>query len=74
MPSPRFIFLGFDDLPSHKTMVKGFLLTHRRAGALWMLAQEKGVGHRVVGSRDLAIIYFEEVMKKRHLRIAMGYK
>lgn len=72
--TPGLFFVGLDDLPSRKAMVKGLFLTHRRAGALWTLAEEKGVGHEVVGSRDLAVIYFEEVMKKRLLQNAMGYK
>jgi pimeloyl-ACP methyl ester carboxylesterase len=72
--TPGLFFVGLDDLPSRKTMVKGLFLTHRRAGALWTLAEEKGVGHEVIGSRDLAVIYFEEVMKKRLRLNAMGYK
>jgi hypothetical protein len=72
--TPGLFFVGLDDLPSRNTMVKGLFLTHRRAGALWTLAEEKGVGHEVVGSRDLAVTYFEEVMKKRLPENAMGYK
>ena len=72
--TPGLFFVGLDDLPSRTTMVRGLFLTHRRAGALWTLAEEKGVGHEVVGSRDLALIYFEEVMKKRLPENAMGYK
>ena len=72
--TPGLFFIGLADLPSRSTMIKGMFLTNRRAGALWTLAEEKGVGHEVVGSRDLAVTYYEEVMKARMSDNAIGYK
>lgn len=72
--TPGLFFIGLDDLPSRNAIIKGIYLTNRRAGALWTLAEEKDVGHEVVGSRDLAVEFYEEVMKKRLPKDAIGYK
>ena len=72
--TPGLFFIGLADLPSRSTMIKGMYLTNRRAGALWTLAEEKDVAHEVVGSRDLGIVYFEEIMKARMSENALGYK
>jgi len=72
--TPGIYFIGLTDLPSRNNMIKGMYLTNRRAGALWTLAEEKGVAHEVAGSRDLAVLFYEEVMKKRLPDNAMGYK
>jgi hypothetical protein len=72
--TPGLYFIGLEDLPSRNNMIKGMYLTNRRAGALWTLAEEKGVAHAVAGSRDLAVSYYEAVMKLRMTDGAMGYK
>lgn len=72
--TPGLFLIGLTDLPSRNTMIKGMYLTNRRAGALWTLGEEKGVSHEVVGGRDLAVEFYEEVMKKRLPTDAMGYK
>ncbi len=72
--TPGLFLIGLTDLPSRNTMIKGMYLTNRRAGALWTLAEEKDVAHELVGGRDLAVIFYEEVMKKRLPENAMGYK
>lgn len=36
-----------------------------RAGALWGLVEEPGVGHAVNRSRDLAIMFFDDVIPLR---------
>jgi len=72
--TPGLFFIGLDDLPSRNAIIRGIYLTNRRAGALWTLAEEKGVGHEVVGSRDLAVEFYEEVMKKRLPKDVLGYK
>ena len=72
--TPGLFLIGLDDLPSRNAIIKGIYLTNRRAGALWTLAEEKGVGHEVVGSRDLAVEFYEEVMKMRLPKDALGYK
>jgi len=72
--TPGLYSIGLDDLPSRNTMIKGMYLTNRRAGALWTLAEEKGVAHEVAGSRDLAAAYFEAIMTMRMVDGALGYK
>lgn len=72
--TPGLFFIGLNDLPSRSTMIKGMYLTNRRAGALWTLAEEKDVAHEVVGSRDLAVKFYEQIMKARLSDDAMGYK
>ncbi|MDG1707793.1 MAG: hypothetical protein P8H03_03485, partial [Emcibacteraceae bacterium] len=63
--TPGLYSIGLDDLPSRNTMIKGMYLTNRRAGALWTLAEEKGVAHEVADSRNLAISYYETIMDMR---------
>lgn len=72
--TPGLYFVGLSDLVSRNTIIKGIFTTNRRAGALWTYVEEKGVGHEVVGSRDLALVFYEEVMSKRLPNDAMGYK
>lgn len=72
--TPGLYAIGLDDLPSRNTMIKGMYLTNRRAGALWTLAEEKGVAHEVADSRNLATAYYEAIMKMRMVDGALGYK
>lgn len=72
--TPGLYVIGLADLPSRNSMIRGMYLTNRRAGALWTLVEEKGVAHEVAGSRDLAVTYYEAVMKLRMTEGAMGYK
>ncbi|MDG1438206.1 MAG: hypothetical protein P8P98_04460 [Emcibacteraceae bacterium] len=72
--TPGLYSIGLDDLPSRNTMIKGMYLTNRRAGALWTLAEEKGVAHEVADSRNLATAYYETIMKMRMVDGALGYK
>ena len=65
---------GLNDLVSRNSMIKGIFATNRRAGALWTYVEEKGVAHEVVGGRDLAVIFYEEALKKRLPDDAIGYK
>ena len=50
---PGLLFTGAQDLEN------------RRAGALWALTQEPGVGHAVARSRDLAAMLFEDMIAAR---------
>lgn len=72
--TPGLYSIGLDDLPSRNTMIKGMYLTNRRAGALWTLAEEKGVAHEVADSRNLATSYYEAIMEMRMVVGALGYK
>ena len=38
---------------------------NRRAGALWALAEEPGAAHIVGRSRDVALVFFEDVIPLR---------
>lgn len=38
---------------------------NRRAGAQWALAEEPGAGHVIGRSRDLAMLFFEDVLLLR---------
>jgi len=70
--TPGLYFVGLSDLVSRSCIIKDIFTTNRRAGALWTYVEEQGVGHEVVGSRDLALIFYEEVMSKRLPDDAMG--
>jgi pimeloyl-ACP methyl ester carboxylesterase len=72
--TPGLFLIGLNDIPSRNAIIKGIYLTNRRAGALWTLAEEKGVAHEIVGGRDLAVTFYEEVMKVRLPKNAIGYK
>lgn len=72
--TPGLYSIGLDDLPSRNTIIKGMYLTNRRAGALWTLAEEKGVAHEVADSRELATSYYEAIMTMRMVDGALGYK
>ncbi len=72
--TPGLYVIGLEDLPSRNSMIRGMYLTNRRAGALWTLVEEQGVAHEVAGSRDLAVSYYEAVMKLRMTEGALGYK
>ena len=43
----------------------GLFAINRRAGALWALAVEPGVSHAVAGSKDMAALFFDEVIPLR---------
>ena len=42
------------------------------AGALWALAVEPGVGHEVAGSKDMAALFFDELIPLRLPAMASG--
>lgn len=72
--TPGLYSIGLDDFPSRNLMIKGMYLTNRRAGALWTLAEEKGVAHEVADSRNLATSYYEAIMEMRMVDNAIGFK
>jgi hypothetical protein len=45
--------------------VTGLFAVNRRAGALWALATEPGAGHIVGRSRDVALVFFDDVLRLR---------
>ncbi len=62
---PGFLFTGEKDLWSRKDVIAGIFAVNRRAGALWALAQEPGAAHVVGRSREVAMVFFEDLLGLR---------
>ena len=62
---PGLLFVGETDLAFRNDIIRGIFSVNRRAGALWALVEEPGVGHAVNRSQDLAIMFFDEVIPLR---------
>jgi len=62
---PGVLFIGGKDLEFRNNTITGLFAVNRRAGALWALAEEPGVAHVVGRSRDLAMMFYEDVLPLR---------
>jgi dienelactone hydrolase len=62
---PGMLFTGGKDLESRVQTIGGLFAVNRRAGALWAIAEEPGAAHIVGRSRDLSVIFFEDVLELR---------
>jgi poly(3-hydroxybutyrate) depolymerase len=62
---PGILFIGGKDLESRIDTITGLFALNRRGGALWALAEEQGAAHIVGKSKDLAMMFFEDVMPMR---------
>ena len=62
---PGILFIGGKDLEFRNHTIAGLFAVNRRAGALWALAEEPGVAHVVGRSRDLAMMFYEDVLPLR---------
>jgi len=62
---PGFFFIGGADMEYRNDIIAGIFAINRRAGALWALAVEPGIGHAVAGSKDMAIQFFDEMIPMR---------
>jgi poly(3-hydroxybutyrate) depolymerase len=62
---PGLLFVGEKDLEFRTNTIVGLFAVNRRAGALWALTQEPGIAHAVGRSRDLGVIFFEDVLALR---------
>jgi len=62
---PAMLFIGGKDLESRVNTITGLFAVNRRGGALWALAEEPGAAHVVGRSRDLSIIFFDDVLPRR---------
>ena len=62
---PGMLFIGGKDLAFRNNTIAGLFAVNRRGGALWALAEEPGVGHVVGKSRDVSLVFFDEVLKLR---------
>jgi hypothetical protein len=62
---PGILFVGGKDLEFRTNTIVGLFAVNRRGGALWALAEERGAGHIVGRSRDVAMALFEDVLPLR---------
>ena len=62
---PGMFFVGETDMAFRNDIIRGIFSMNRRAGALWGLLEEPGVGHEVNRSRDLAVVLFDDVIPLR---------
>ncbi len=62
---PGVLFTGGRDLEFRTNTIVGLFAVNRRAGALWALADEPSAGHIVGRSRDVALVFFEDVLAIR---------
>ena len=62
---PGLLFIGGKDLESRVDIITGLFALNRRGGALWALAEEPDAAHIVGKSKDLAMMFFEDVMPMR---------
>jgi len=62
---PGLLFIGETDLAFRNDIIRGLFSMNRRAGALWALVEEPGVGHAVNRSQDLAMMFFDDVIPLR---------
>lgn len=62
---PGLLFIGGKDLEFRTSTIVGLFAVNRRAGALWALAEEPNAAHVVGRSRDMSILFFEDVLELR---------
>lgn len=62
---PGILFVGGKDLEFRTNTIAGIFAVNRRGGALWALAEEPGAAHIVGRSRDVAMVFFEDVLALR---------
>ncbi|HEY4219155.1 MAG TPA: hypothetical protein VGM67_18560 [Gemmatimonadaceae bacterium] len=62
---PGILFTGGNDLAFRVNTINGLFAVNRRGGALWALAEEPGVAHVVGRSRDVSIVFFDDVLPLR---------
>ncbi len=69
---PGFFFIGDTDLEYRNDIIAGIFAINRRAGSLWALAVEPDVSHEVAGSKDMAVMFFDELIPLRLPRTPAG--
>jgi len=62
---PAILFVGGKDLDFRVNTIAGLFAVNRRGGALWAYAEEPSVGHVVGRSRDVSLVFFEDVLPMR---------
>lgn len=59
---PGMLFVGGTDLQSRIDTITGIFAVNRRGGAVWSLVVEPGLGHVVGHSKELAAMFYEDVL------------
>jgi hypothetical protein len=59
------LFVGGKDLESRTQTITGLFAVNRRAAALWALAEEPAAAHVVGRSRDMALMFFDDILPLR---------
>lgn len=62
---PGLLFVGAKDLEFRTNTIAGLFAVNRRGGALWALTEEPNAGHVVGRSRDLALLFYEDLLPLR---------
>jgi len=62
---PGILFVGGKDLEFRTNTIAGLFALNRRGGALWALAEEPAAAHVVGRSRDMTLMFFEDVLPLR---------
>jgi poly(3-hydroxybutyrate) depolymerase len=62
---PGLLFVGGKDPESRIDIITGIFALNRRGGALWALSNEPDAAHIVGKSKDLAMMFYEDVMAER---------
>ncbi|HVX41870.1 MAG TPA: hypothetical protein VHB25_20080, partial [Gemmatimonadaceae bacterium] len=62
---PALLFIGGSDLEQRIETITGLFAVNRRGGALWALVNEPGAAHVVGRSKDLSIMFFDDVLPMR---------
>lgn len=62
---PGLLFTGSNDLEFRTNTINGLFAVNRRAGGLWALGEEPGVAHAIGRSKDMGVIFFEDVLALR---------
>ena len=60
---PGLFFIGETDLEFRNDIIRGIYSANRRARALWGLVVEPGVGHEVARSKEMAAMFYEELLR-----------
>jgi dienelactone hydrolase len=59
---PGMLFVGGSDLQSRIDTITGLFAVNRRGGAVWSLVVEPGLGHVVGHSKELAAMFYDDVL------------
>jgi len=62
---PGLFFVGGKDLKTRQQAIHGVFAINRRGGALWTLIEEPAAAHVIARSRDIAEMYFDELIPLR---------